>query len=379
MARARVRAAGWTTVVFHAGDVMRLELEGTVDAVVGRWVLQYTPNPAALLRHARRWLRPGGIVAFQEIDLSSPARAYPTGPLHDQLMRWTTPPPGTPGPDPEMGLKLFTTLLEADLPAPQLRRDVPLGGGPNWPGYAYVAETVRSLLPFLQRLGAVRPEDVDIDTLEARLRAEVIDQDGIQLLPAIVGAWSHTYPVTATTSLQPGPALRGRDPTTASMQAVRSSLKAFRRPHDSPDQPPGRPPGASNGASRGLGRSTRYASGSTYTPLTRTLRCRVAPPPGLIRPADGPAGPEPPCPTGGEPAGGTAWPGPRCPTGARRRTCSASAVSGGPSTGPRVTSTPGATRRLIQLVPATGPANTTLPGAGARTSSPTEAAMSIPR
>jgi hypothetical protein len=91
-----------------------------------------------------------------------------------------------------MGLKLFTTFLEADLPAPQLRRDVPLGGGPNWPGYAYVAETVRSLLPFLQRLGAVRPEDVDIDTLEARLRAEVIDQDGIQLLPAIVGAWSRT-------------------------------------------------------------------------------------------------------------------------------------------------------------------------------------------
>ena len=33
-------AAGWTTVVFHAGDVMRLELEGTVDAVVGRWVPQ---------------------------------------------------------------------------------------------------------------------------------------------------------------------------------------------------------------------------------------------------------------------------------------------------------------------------------------------------
>ena len=100
MARVRVRAAGWTTVVCHAGDVMRLELEGTVDAVVGRWVLQDTPDPAALLRHARRWLRPGGIVAFQEIDLSSPARAYPTGPLHNQLMRWTTPPPATQAPIP---------------------------------------------------------------------------------------------------------------------------------------------------------------------------------------------------------------------------------------------------------------------------------------
>ena len=34
---------------------------------------------------------------------------------------------------------------------------------------------------------------------------------------------------------------------------------------------------------------------------------------------------------------------------------------------------------VTQLVPATGPANTTLPAVGARTSSPTGAAMSIPR
>jgi hypothetical protein len=91
-----------------------------------------------------------------------------------------------------MGLKLFTTFLQAGLPAPQLRRDVPVGGGPGWPGFAYVAETVRSLLPFLERVGLVRPDQVDIETLEERLRAEVAGQDGIQLLPAIVGAWART-------------------------------------------------------------------------------------------------------------------------------------------------------------------------------------------
>jgi hypothetical protein len=112
--------------------------------------------------------------------------------LHEQVMRWTTPPPGSPGPDPQMGLKLFTTFLQAGLPAPQLRRDVPVGGGPGWLGFAYVADTVRSLLPFLERVGAVRPDEVDIDTLEERLRAEVAGQDGIQLLPAIVGAWART-------------------------------------------------------------------------------------------------------------------------------------------------------------------------------------------
>lgn len=187
---ARVQAAGWTTVVLHSGDALRLELDEDFDAVVGRWLLQYLPDPAALLRKARDWLRPGGIVAFQEIDLSSPPRAYPTGPLHEQVVRWTTPPPGAPGPDPQMGLKLFKTFLQAGLPAPQLRRDAPVGGGPGWPGYAYLADTVRSLLPFLERVGAVRRDEVDIDTLEDRLRAEVAEQDGIQLLPAIVGAWA---------------------------------------------------------------------------------------------------------------------------------------------------------------------------------------------
>jgi SAM-dependent methyltransferase len=190
--RARVEAAGWTTVRFLAGDALALELDGDFDAVVGRWVLQYTPDPAALLRRARDWLRPGGIVAFQEIDLSVPPRAYPSGPLHDQVVRWTTPPPGAPGPDPEMGLKLFMTYLAAGLPAPQLRRDAPMGGGPGWPGYAYVAATLRSLLPFLERAGPVRADEVDLDTLEDRLRAEVVDQDGVQLLPAIVGAWART-------------------------------------------------------------------------------------------------------------------------------------------------------------------------------------------
>jgi hypothetical protein len=93
-----------------------------------------------------------------------------------------------PGPDPEMGLTLFKTFLDAGLPAPQLRRDVPVGGGP---GYAYVAATVRSLLPFLERAGAVSAEEVGVDTLEDRLRAEGPGQAG-QLLPAIVGAWARS-------------------------------------------------------------------------------------------------------------------------------------------------------------------------------------------
>jgi hypothetical protein len=69
-----------------------------------------------------------------------------------------------------MGLKLSTTFLEADLPAPQLAATSPRRR-PQLAGLRLRGRDGPSLLPFLQRLGAVRPANVDIDTLEACLRA----------------------------------------------------------------------------------------------------------------------------------------------------------------------------------------------------------------
>jgi ubiquinone/menaquinone biosynthesis C-methylase UbiE len=189
-ARARVQAAGWKNVEFRHGDIQNLDVDHDFDAVVGRWVLMYVPDPVALLRKLPAYLRPGGIVAFQESDLSTPPRTYPSMPLHEDVRRWTTPPPGAPGPDLEMGPKLYATFLNAGLPAPHLRLDTPIGGGRSWPGYAYIANTVRSLLPFMTKVGAATADEVDIDTLEDRLRAEVLGHDGIQILAAVVGAWA---------------------------------------------------------------------------------------------------------------------------------------------------------------------------------------------
>lgn len=189
-ARARVGAAGWTNVTFLEGDVRNADLDNDFDAVVGRWILMYLPDPASVLRRLLGRLRPGGIVAFQENDFTYPPTTFPPAPLHQQVMHWTTPPPGSPGPDQQMGSKLYGTYLDAGLPEPQLRLDAPIGGGPDWPGYDYVADTVRSLLPMLERMGAATPKEVDVDTLADRLRAEAAGQRRVQMLPIIIGAWA---------------------------------------------------------------------------------------------------------------------------------------------------------------------------------------------
>ena len=57
------------------------------DAVVGRLVLMYRSDPAATLAQLADHLAPGGLVAFQEIDLAS-GKTVPPVPLVDQALGW---------------------------------------------------------------------------------------------------------------------------------------------------------------------------------------------------------------------------------------------------------------------------------------------------
>jgi ubiquinone/menaquinone biosynthesis C-methylase UbiE len=63
-ARARLERAGVTNVEFVEGDVQTLDgLEGGFDAVVGRLVLMYLPDPVAAITRAAGLLRPGSLSA----------------------------------------------------------------------------------------------------------------------------------------------------------------------------------------------------------------------------------------------------------------------------------------------------------------------------
>jgi ubiquinone/menaquinone biosynthesis C-methylase UbiE len=189
-ARGRVAAAGWSNVTFIAGNVREAPLDADFDAVVGRWVLMHVPDPVATVRQVATLVRVGGIVAFHENDFTYPPDVLPPSDLSRQVQRWSVPPPGTPGPDMRMGTKLFKTYLDAGLPAPQLMVEAPAGGGPDWPGYTYLVETLRSLLPALQRATGLDPREVEIDGLADRLREDVVRRNAIQMLPLMYGAWS---------------------------------------------------------------------------------------------------------------------------------------------------------------------------------------------
>ena len=68
LARARAAEAGLHNVSFTLGDVAQIAASRRFDAVVGRLILEFVPDPVAVLRSAFKLIRPGGTVAFHEVS-----------------------------------------------------------------------------------------------------------------------------------------------------------------------------------------------------------------------------------------------------------------------------------------------------------------------
>ncbi|MBM3264596.1 MAG: class I SAM-dependent methyltransferase [candidate division Zixibacteria bacterium] len=161
-ARERARASGHQNVNFVAGDIRELSFDEQFDAVIGRLVLIYLKDAGAVLRHAVSFLRPGGLVAFQEIDFSSllTLRTVPLSPLGDRAVRWVYQAFQQAGAEVDMGFKIPGVFREAGLPDPQIYGQVLMGAGPNWNGYEYLATTIRSLMPYIEKFAIATPEEV---------------------------------------------------------------------------------------------------------------------------------------------------------------------------------------------------------------------------
>jgi ubiquinone/menaquinone biosynthesis C-methylase UbiE len=194
-ARRRAAAAGLHNVTFLEGDLR--ELDGVLDpgrppfdAVVGRFVLQFVPDPHAVLRAAAAAVRPGGLVCFQECD-DHYTYAYPATPLWDQVRTWLLAALDHAGVESRMGLRLYRTFREAGLADPDLRLEAAIAGGEDAPVFVW-ADVLRSVIPTLEQAGIATEAEIDPDTLEERLRADLAATDGVMISIVVVGAWSRT-------------------------------------------------------------------------------------------------------------------------------------------------------------------------------------------
>lgn len=189
IADARMKATGRDRVRFLEASMESFDELSGFDAVVGRFILVHMPDPATLLRALVPRLDPGTMVAFIEMDMSTGACVPPSPLLAENLARIMEVYRRT-GRQMDMGSALFPTFRAAGL-APRLAGFTRIGDGAEAAGIHFFVESVRSLLPFMEKLGIAQAHEVDIDTLYDRLSKQ-IDAETCVFYPRLVGAWAKT-------------------------------------------------------------------------------------------------------------------------------------------------------------------------------------------
>src|SRR4029077_1957689 len=125
-ARIRVAEAGLPNVSFTQSDVSKLSDDKPFDALVGRFILQFLPDPIAALRSLSQLVRPGGVIAFHEPCWSAILPLAAHLPLWSACASLVRESLQRSGGNTEMGLTLDRIFQQAGLPAPILQMEIPL-------------------------------------------------------------------------------------------------------------------------------------------------------------------------------------------------------------------------------------------------------------
>ena len=188
-ARARARALGLDNVSFHEGDPASIAFDRPFDAVVGRYVLMFQPDPGVMLRTVARHARSGAVIAFHEPDWTG-IQSYPVAPTYDECCRWIIDSLGLRGADTHMGVKLHATFVAAGLPGPSMRLQALIAGGAGSRDLVlFNTDLVETLAPEMQRLGVATAQEIGIETLADRITAEVVARGSVIVGRSEVCAW----------------------------------------------------------------------------------------------------------------------------------------------------------------------------------------------
>jgi ubiquinone/menaquinone biosynthesis C-methylase UbiE len=190
LASGRARAAGFEQVTFRDVPLEAFSIPDLFDYVVGRYVLVHQPDPIDFLRRAARLVRPGGIIAFHEVDLSGSFNSRPRVTRWDAAGNLILAAFREALPHYDSANRLMEHFSNAGLPRPNLFREMVIGGGTASPLYTWLADTMRSVWPQLVNMGIATQEARSAETLAARVRSAVVEARAEIEAPAQVCAWA---------------------------------------------------------------------------------------------------------------------------------------------------------------------------------------------
>jgi hypothetical protein len=118
-------------------EVGRIAGTEPFDAIVGRLILEFVPNPRAVVSSLAWQLRPGGVLAIQDacwapfLNLTAqlPLRSRCASLIHQAFER--------SGANMDMELVLHRTFQLAGLPAPNMCIEIPVGASARFARWVY--------------------------------------------------------------------------------------------------------------------------------------------------------------------------------------------------------------------------------------------------
>lgn len=192
LARARAGEKGLSTVRFMRSAIDAITLDEPVDAVIGRLILMHLPDAAATLRRLVSFVRPGGVVAFSENDITG-AHGVPDTPLFRRVTGGIVRAFEAMGLSPRFGTTLHTVFADAGLGAPRLTLGTPIGTAADTDILAYLAEVWRLVSPVAEQGGFAIDELADIDEFVPRFRQEARAVNALIAMPPLITAWAQVH------------------------------------------------------------------------------------------------------------------------------------------------------------------------------------------
>ncbi len=187
-AERRASASGFDNARFYRADIVGFTDVEPFDAIVGRLVLEFLPDPVAAICRLGELLHPGGIMALQEpswkiwLAYTShlPLRSAVTTLLRDTFLAG--------GANTEMELPLYRGFTAANLTEPQLRLDLPIGDSPEFRAMLY--DLLLAVWKRAEGCGLPLAALGDPATLASRLDDELNTQRAFASFVALVGAFA---------------------------------------------------------------------------------------------------------------------------------------------------------------------------------------------
>lgn len=153
---------------FYNIDILTSHIPlGEFDAVIGRRVLKYLPDPVQVLKKLNTLLKAHGLIAFQEIDSAIPNN-NPNLALHNTVRNWIWDTITAEGASVHIGSVLPQLFTDSGFEVEDLFVQ---GNIQGMNGY-FMENVVKAILPRIVHHRIATEEEIEITTLAQRLTDE---------------------------------------------------------------------------------------------------------------------------------------------------------------------------------------------------------------